>query len=249
MSPAAFRAQLSKAQATGQRAAVLKLAYDAAKAKAGGNPTRAQVREQVSKALSTLTNERAKGRVNDGYVDRREAGLAKTELASEVYALVDSGELGANSKPTAASDLGRRASIAKIERAVKNLGPVITAGFKRYDPDNDDDGEGLGRALRAAAAEAGLSSLGRAAILTALNGATTRADGASPPSSAAVKQLLANAVTKLKQSDGAAIVDFARPSKAPTSKRDGIVTGLELDRTPAATGMTSRVVLQYASTL
>ena len=39
--------------------------------------------------------------------------------------------------------------------------------------------------------------------------------------------------------------DFANP----TSKKDGIVTGQEVDRTPALTGKTSTTLLEYAATL
>lgn len=227
---------------------VLKLAYAQARSAAKGDPTRSQVREQIAKAAGSLANERAKGRVNDGYVDKREAALVKGDLAAALYKLIDSPKFG-GSKPTAAADLAKKATIANIEKAFRNLAPVVDTAFRAYDAAHDDDGNGLSNAIRKAASDAGISTAGRAAILTAANGATSRGDGDSGPTAADVKRLLSNAVDKLKGSDGAAIVDFAHPSKAPTKKKDGRVTGLELDRTPAATGMTSRALLAYAATL
>ncbi len=251
MNAAALKSWMEKAKprigAKGVK--VLAAAYAAAKTAAGKTPTRSQVRAQISKAIASLANERAKGRVNDGYVDKREVGLIKGDVAKEIYKVVDSGKLGNNAAPTPAKELALKAPLTKVAAAVKKLELIIDQGFKLYDASNDDDGMGLSNALRKAANDAGLSSSGRAAILTALNGATSRGDGDSGPSASAVKQLLRNAVDKLKASDGAQIVDLANPSKAPVSKKDGVVTGLELDRTPAATGMTSRALLEYAATL
>ena len=249
LTPAGFRAVLTKEKITGKRAAVLMLAYDAAKAKAKANPNRTQIRAEVSRALSSLSNERAKGRVNDGYVDKREAALVKGDLAAGVYKLVDSGVLGANSKPTAAKELALKAPLTKVAAALKVLEPIIDAGFKAFDASGDPDWEGPAAALRKAANDAGLSSKGRAAILTALNGATTRSDGGDYPGAADVKQLLRNAQAKLKLSDAAQVVDFAHPERKPVVKKDGIVSGIELDRTPAATGMTSRALLEYSASL
>src|SRR5262245_26467027 len=60
-----------KLSATGVKA--IRLAYDEAKTKAGKNPTLSQVNALLRRGVSSIENERAKGRVNDGYVDAREA--------------------------------------------------------------------------------------------------------------------------------------------------------------------------------
>jgi hypothetical protein len=252
VSPQKMNAVIAKAKADpklGARGAkILRLAYDAAKVKSGTNPTREQVSQQISRALSSLSNERAKGRINDGYVDAREAALVKGELAAELYKLFDSGKLG-KAAPTPAKELAAKASIAKINQALAKLEPIVDKGFKLMNPDADDVWEDQKAALRKAANEAGLPAAARSALLTALNGASSRGDGDSGPDAADVKQLLRNAAAKLKGADGALIVNFAHPERKPQSKKDGIVSGLEVDRTPAVTGMTSRALLEYAATL
>jgi hypothetical protein len=252
ISPQKMSALLTKAKADktiGKLGAeALKLAYREARTKAGADPTNQQVRAQIDKAASSLSNEKKKGRINDGYVDTREAALTKGDLAAALYKFVDEGPAN-RAAPTPKSQLSVKASFAKIDQAIKNLSPIIDKGVAAYDPNNDDSGEGLADALRAAATAAGLSSRGRAAILTALNGATSRGDWGDSPTAADVKSLLTSAQAKLKQSDGAKLVDFAHPEKAPKTYADGVVYGVELDRTPAATGMTSRALLAYAATL
>lgn len=252
LTSAAMRGIVTKAKAdprlgaTG--AAALQRAYEAAKAKAGGDPTRNEVKSLISRTLTSLANEKAKGRVNDGYVDKREVGLLKSDLAEALYKFVDQGPVN-RAAPTPAKDLKQKASFAQIDKAVKALLPIVDKGFKLYDPQHDDDGLGLQKAIRKAAFDAGLPPAARATLTTAVNGATSRGDGDRGPDAAAVKRLLTNAASKLKESDGALIVDFAKLSKAPTSKKDKFVTGLEVDRTPAATGNTLRALLEYAGSL
>jgi hypothetical protein len=229
-------------------AAVLEKAYADAKAKKGSDPTRAEVRAQITRSNSSLINETAKGRVNDGYIDSREASLLKTETAAALFKFYDQGPVS-RSAPTPARELKARASLAQISSAVRTLLPIVDKGFKAYDPNNDDDGMGLSKAMRQAAIDAGLSPAARATLLTAVNGATSRGDGDSGPSAKSVKALITNAQAKLRDSDGAEVVDFARPDKKPASKKDGVITGLEVDRTPSAQGKTLRALLEYAQSL
>ncbi|MCC6806600.1 MAG: hypothetical protein IT381_04185 [Deltaproteobacteria bacterium] len=250
MSPQAMKAIIAKAKADKDVGAlgvdVLEAAYDAAKAKAGGAPTRGQVREQVSRAQGSLANEKAKGRINDGYIDSREAELSKNPVALPLYKWFLKKTKSVETDP---KFLKAKATVAQVNQAAKALLPIVDAGFKLYDPKNDDGGDGLATALRKACNAAGLSSRGRAVVLTALNGATTRSDGGDAPSATEVKALITNAQSKLKLADGALIVDFDAPEEKPTSKKDGVITGLEVDRTPAVTGMTSRALLQFAATV
>lgn len=250
LTPQAMKAILTQAKADTDVGAlgadVLDEAYTAAKAKAGGNPTRKQVREQVSKAQTSLANEHAKGRVNDGYIDSREAALGNNSVKLALYEW-----FGAHAKSveTDPKFLKTEATVAQVNLATKTLLPIVDAGFALYDPKNDDDGEGLAKALRRACNDAGLSSRGRAVVLTALNGASPHNDSGNTPDAADVKALITSAQSKLRSADGAQIVDFAAPEKKPASKKDGVITGLEVDRTPAVTGMTSRALLTFASTL
>jgi hypothetical protein len=246
---AAALAAVRKDQKLGVAGAnTLKQAYVAAKTAAGGTPTYQQVSRQLEKAAASVENETAKGRVNDGYVDGREGAALKSDVAKAYYKFVSTTQVIAH-KATPAAELNVRASKTQVQKALTKLGPIIDAGFKLYDPKNDDDGDGLAKALRQASNDAGLSGFGRAAILTALNGASDHGDWGGSPSPADVKRLLSSAQSKLKQSDGASIVDLNHPTKAPAKKKDGVTTGVELDRTPAATGMTSRALLKFASTL
>jgi hypothetical protein len=64
-----------------------------------------------------------------------------------------------------------------------------------------------------------------------------------------VKTALKNAYTKLLSADGAKVVDFKNPTRAPASKKDGVVTGVEVDRTPAVQGKAAHALLAYASKL
>lgn len=73
--------------------------------------------------------------------------------------------------------------------------------------------------MREAATKAGLSRAGKISVMTAVSASM----------------------------QGAQIVDFANPDQAPTSSPDGIITGLEVDRTPSVVGQTSRTLLRYAS--
>jgi hypothetical protein len=224
--------------------AILRAAYAQAKARGNGAVTGGQMVDELRKVLGSLANDRAKGRVNDGYVDAREAATVKGDLAKKLFAFYSR-----QFKPTKAEGLRARATFAQIDKAFAKLSPIVDAGFKAFKGHEDDFDNGPGDALRKAAAEAKLPPKGRATLMTALNGATTRSDGGEWPTAEDVKWVLRNAVSKLKASDGALIVDFARANRAPASKKDKVVTGLEVDRTPAATGNTLRAMLEYAQSL
>jgi hypothetical protein len=221
----------------------LSAAYRQARAAAKKNPSVNQLRDQIAVVTKAMGNDRLKSRVYDGYVDAREAAAIKGDFAAALYKLLD-----AMGRPTPQSQLKLRATHAQIDKAIARLDPIIEAGFKLH-RNNSDPTEVPAASLGEAARRAGLSSAGRAALMTALNGATSRNDGSGFPGPADVKTILRNAQKKLKEADGAAIVDLARPERAPTKKKDKVTTGLEPDRTPAATGMTSRALLKYASTL
>ena len=222
---------------------VLSAAYRQARAAANRNPSVNQVRDQIAAAAKGLGNDRVRGRVYDGYIDGREAAAIEGEVAATLYKMLD-----AAGRATPKTELTARATHAQIDRAIARLAPIIDSAFRLHRA-NRDPTEVLAGSFTEAARRAGLSPVGRAALMTALNGATSRSDGSGSPGPADVKAVLRNAQAKLKASDGAAIVDLANPQRAPTKKKDGVTTGLELDRTPAATGMTSRALLKFAGTL
>jgi len=196
ITPSALNKAIAKAKADptlgAQGAKVLKLAYEAAKADLGRAPSKTELNGPLAKVIRSLTNDRAKGRINDGYVDKREAGLQKSDLAKELYKLVDSGKLGNNSAPTPAKELAVKAPLTKVAAAVKKLEAIIDKGFAAYAQSGDPIYEGPAPKLVAAAKAAGLSAAGRAAMMTAFNGATSRSDGSGFPSAAGVKQVLRN---------------------------------------------------------
>lgn len=232
--------------AAGERA--LLAAFDAAKEKAGTNPNRHQIRAELTRALSTLGNERAKGRINDGYVDAREASLSKNELTKLLFDYVDTNQKFAHGKPPEGAAVAQHATFAQLDRALASILPVVDAGFalQKQDPSRY---EALEDAMREAARQAGLSSKARAALMTGVNGSTSRGDGDSGPRAADVKRILTYGVDRLKGADGAQIVDFDAPQRAPTSRKDRVVTGLEASRTPSVVGKTSLALLEYADSL
>ena len=247
VSAARLEALLRKAKADPKvgklGARVLSAAYRQARAAAKKNPSVNQIRDQIAAAAKGLGNDRVKGRVYDGYIDGREAAAVEGDVAAALYQMLD-----AAGRATPQSELRARATHAQIDKALARLSPIIDAGFKLHRA-NTDPTELPAGSLGEAARRAGLSPAGRAALLTALNGATSRNDGSGSPGPAEVKAILRNAQAKLKASDGAAVVDLSRPQRAPVKNKDNVTTGVELDRTPAATGMTSRALLKYASTL
>ncbi len=226
-------------------AAVVQAAYDAAKAKSGANPTREALRAELQKAVSTLSNERGKGRINDGYVDAREAGLSSNPLVPLLYRFTDTSPDFARAKPQTPKSVS--ASFEAIAKAVRQLEPLVTKAFEAFKANPSEYEDDPANAFRAVAKDAGLSTAGRVTLLTALNGATTRSDGGRGPTAADVQQVLWNGLDKLKGADGAQIVDFDRPDAAPVSVKDGVVTALELQRTPSVQGKTSVALLEFAA--
>ena len=259
LSPADLKTILAKARQKDPRqiggrdigaagAAVIKEAYDKAKAKAGGNPTRLQVQAEIDKASSALQNERKAGRVNDGYIDSRE-GAAEGKANSVAAKLYEFATLEKSTAAPVGPNI--KATEAQIAKALKTLLPVAEAGYKliRANPTKYEDN--LGAAFREASKKAGLTAEAQALLMTAVNGSMPRGDNGTWEAGnlADLKKILTNAQAKLKSVDGALIVDFNNPNKKPTSKKDGIITSQELDRTAAATGKTAVALLKYASSL
>ncbi|MFZ5471042.1 MAG: hypothetical protein ACOZIN_16570 [Myxococcota bacterium] len=222
-------------------------AHRQAQTTSGRVPTLSEVQQQVGRALRSLENERAKGRVNDGYVDKREAAAIKNPLAGAIHEWLST----VSEMPrTSAAELRARATAAQLGQALKTLESVTDEAFKLFGR-KGDYGD-LTKAVREACRAAKVSSQGVSALLIAVNGKTSRGDNGTletPPKAAEVKQALRSAVSKLKTADGAQIVDFRHPEAKPTAKRDGVITGLEVDRTPGVTGKAARALLRYASTL
>lgn len=229
-------------------AAALKVAYAQAKATVGGLPTGNDIRAEVTKATNAMFRESALGRVNDGYIDGRELRALDNPLADALHSYMDTNRsFDFWNKPK--MNVSVKATTAKIASAVETLRPVVDAATEllKKDPAKYDDL--LVNALREAANAAGLSTKGRVALLTACNGVTSRGDGSAGPDGAEVIAALERAQTKLVKADGAKIVDLANPDAKPKSKKDGVITGEEVDRTPALTGKTAVTLLEYASSL
>ncbi len=229
-------------------AAAFREAFQRAKSKNGDkDPTLRQMRAQIDTATNSLANERAKGRINDGYIDSREAHAIKNPLAGAIFEWL----LGVAQTPQPSKkDLELSATTAQLDQALENLEKAVDAAFKKFKR-GGSYGDLVG-AIREACKEQKLPETARSAIMIGMNGKTGRGDNGtleSTPSIAEVKQALRNAVSKLKNADGAAIVDFKHPERAPKSKKDGIITGLEVDRTPSVTGQAAHAVLRYASSL
>jgi hypothetical protein len=223
----------------------LKAAYDAAKVKVGGNPTRADIRAQLDKAATTLSNERAASRINDGYVDAGEAASSKNPVVGKLYQFADASPAFTKFR-VVKSGPDTSATVEQLERALSTLSPVIdaAAAMMKANPDRYQTFE---LAARDAARNARLSKEGRAALLSAVSGATPRNESGESASASAVKAVLSNGLTKLKGADGAQIVDFK--TFVVTSQKDGVVTSTEVDRTPAVVGFTSEALLKFAATL
>ncbi len=221
-------------------------AYVQAKAQKGANPSLREVQERIKKGESSLKNERAKGRINDNYIDGREAASTKNPVAVAMYRWLDT---VAEDKVTA-KQLRLRASFDQLDTALESLEGVVDAAFARFNP--EEGYQALVIAIADACKAAGVPKDGCSAVIIAANGKTGRGDNGtleSPPTAAEVKKGLRSAVQKLKDADGAAIVDFSRPNRAPKSNANAVVTGVEVDRTPAATGKALWAVLAYASKL
>ena len=159
----------------------------------------------MSKAISSLTNERAKGRVNDGYVDDREAAAVKGPVAKEVYAY-----LSAQSKVSAPADAKVHATKAQLGKAYDKLADVVDDAFKKFKTVPNGNYPELISAMRSEAKKAGIGAQGVAALVIATNGVTGRGDngsltdgGNSLPKASEVKHALKNAQTKLVAADGA----------------------------------------------
>jgi hypothetical protein len=229
----------------------VKAAYDQARTKAGKDPSYNQIRAELRKAQSSLSNERAKGRVNDGYVDDREAAAVKSPVAKEVYAY-----LSAQSKVSAPADAKVHATMAQLGKAYDKLSDVVDDAFKKFKTVPNGNYPELIWAMRSEAKKAGIGAQGVAALVIATNGVTGRGDngsltdgGNSLPKASEVKHALKNARTKLVAADGAAVVNFEHAEKAPVSKNDGVITGLEVDRTPLVQGKAAHAFLAYAGSL
>ncbi len=227
-------------------AKTIQAAYDQAAEKAGKAPTKAQIDAALTRAGSALANEKASTRINDGYIDSREAGLRATPVTEALYRYTETNKIF-DTKNAANMQPGVKASLAQIEKAAASLAPVLASAdaLMAANPTKYDT---YGDAVREAAIAAGLSKEARTCVMTAVAGAAEGERG-SDPSAADVKVLLSRGAAKLKSADGAQIVDLANPELAAESKKDGIVTGLEVDRTPSVVGQTSRTLLRYASTL
>ena len=206
-----------------------------------------RIRGEIIKVAASLRNERAMGRVNDGWVDARELKALHNPLADALYTYANTNSVFENNN-SAKMKPGVAASMVKIRQAARSLSPIIdaaAAAAKR----NPHQHESFALYLRDAAAAAGLKGPARAALMTACTAATPRDDSGEWPTAAKIKAVLTNAVGKLKAADGAVIVDLKRPFAAPTSSKNNIVTGLEVDRTPSVIGKTSIALLTYAATL
>jgi hypothetical protein len=227
-------------------AAAFREAYVQAKALKGSNPSLREIQQRLKKGETSLKNERAKGRINDNYVDGREAASTKNPVAVAMYAWLDN----VAESTVSPQQLRVRATFAQLDTALANLEDVVDTAFAVF---NSDAGyQALVVAIADACKSAGIPKDGCSAIIIAANGKTGRGDNGTletPPTAAEVKQALRSAVQKLKNSDGAAVVDFSHPNRAPKSKADKVVTGVEVDRTPAATGKALWAVLKYASKL
>ncbi len=229
----------------------IRVAYDEAKRAARRNPTLKEVNALVTTARNAVANERGPGRVNDGFVDEREAASLKTPLARSVYTYLDT---VFPAEPVTTSSV--EASFAQLDKAYSRLSAAVDDGFERFGRIANGGYAELMKSMRESANAAGLPESARATLLLATNGKVGRGDngslddgGSSLPSKADVKKALENAREKLKGADGALIVDFAHASTAPRSKKDKVVTDLEMSRTPAVTGQAARKYLEYASRL
>ena len=227
-------------------AAAFRDAYVQAKALKGSDPSLREVQERLKKGETSLKNERAKGRINDNYIDGREAAATRNPVAVATYRWLD--KVAEN--PVSPRQLRLRATFEQLDTALANLEGVVDDAFATFK--SEAGYQALVVAIADACKTAGVPKDGCSAVIIAANGKTGRGDNGTletPPTASEVKKALRSAVQKLKNSDGALVVDFSHPNSAPKSKADKVVTGVEVDRTPAATGKALWAVLKYASKL
>ncbi|MDP3499140.1 MAG: hypothetical protein Q8S33_02355 [Myxococcales bacterium] len=246
LTPAALEAHLTKHRLDlgPEGIAAMRAVYR--EASVSGPPTYKSFRAIVDAAERQLANERGPGRVNDGFIDQREGGSVRSQAARALY-----GYLSEYEPVDPRTTSGKSAGEAQLDRAQRALDGAVTEAFRRFASEPNPTWPKLAGALRQAAASRNLPRAAIDTLLIAANGATPRGSGGSMgvPTAAMVKSALERARTSLLEADGARIVNFAQPARAPVSNRDGVVTELEVERTPSVRGKAALTLLEYASGL
>jgi hypothetical protein len=218
-------------------------------ASVNGPPTYASLRTLVETTQRQLRNERAPGRTNDGLVDAREVAQLKSPSATAVFAFLES------VKPASVDvSEGATASTKQLKTALTTLDKTVDAAFKALPRGTEPTYSQVVSALKKAGA--GLPKDALDTLILATNGVTGRGAGGSVtegrvsvPTAGDVKKALQRAQAALLSADGAVIADVKNPTRAGWSKRDGAVTELEVNRSPAVRGQAARALLRYASGL
>jgi hypothetical protein len=220
-----------------------------AEASRNGTPTYASFQRHIERTERQLRDERAPGRVNDGFVDAREVALLRSPAATATFEFLQ-GRFPA----TGTTADGAKATVRQLDRALETLLKTVDAAFKTLPKRPAPDYRQVVTALRAAGA--GLPKPARDALVIAANAVTGRGAGgsltdgrATPPASSDIKDALRRAHAALRSADGAQVEDLVSPVRPGASRRDGVVTELEMSRTRAVRGKTSRALFDFARSL
>ena len=220
-----------------------------AEAAKGGTPTYASFERHIERTARRLRDERAPGRVNDGFIDAREAALLGSRAASATFEFLE-GRFPA----TVSMAEGRTATVKNLDRALSTLLETVDAAFATLPKRPAPDYRQVSAALRLAGAA--LPKPARDALVIAANAVTGRGAGgsltearATPPSAKDIKAALRRAHAAVTSADGAMVVDPAAPNRPGASRLDGVVSELELSRTRAVRGQAARALFDFAATL
>ncbi|MDX2012120.1 MAG: hypothetical protein SFW67_18140 [Myxococcaceae bacterium] len=219
-----------------------------AEASVNGPPTYAAFKQHIERVERRLGNERAPGRVNDGFVDAHEARLLQSRGATATFEFLE-----ARFPATLTTGTGATATTRQLDVALATLVRTVDAAFRSLPASPAPDFRRVVTALRTASASADLPKPARDAITSAANAVTGRGAGgslteagATPPTASGIKAALRRAHAALRSADGAVIVDLSNPQPSRTSKRDGVVSELEVSRTRSAQGKTARALFEFA---
>jgi hypothetical protein len=220
-----------------------------AEASKNGTPTYASFQRHIERTERQLRDERAPGRVNDGFVDAREVALLRSAGATATFEFLQ-GRFPA----TVTTAAGAKATVRQLDRALETLLNTVDVAFKTLPKRPAPDYRQIVAALRTAGA--GLPKPARDALTLAANAATGRGAGgslteagATPPTARTIKDALRRAHAAVRSADGAVVVDLESPNQAGASRRDGVVTELELSRTWAVRGEAARALFDFATSL